>query len=361
MKPLLGFLAAFGVTFVLLPKLTHIAASIGLIDHPGKRKVHNRPKPLVGGIGMMIGISISLLLFTPLVNLRGFYAGMLALAIVGFLDDFRELDHWWKFYVQVFASACVIVFSGATLHTFGDLLSLGPIDFPVLSLPMTVFCIVGVVNAVNMIDGLDGLAGGISFIAFASFAVLSYIGNYPNLVLLSVAFCGALLAFLWYNWHPSKLFMGDAGSLTLGFALAFLSIAVTQRQGSPVPPVASLLIMAVPITDTVTVMLKRALSGKSPFHADKSHLHHMLLRMGFSKREAVLIMYLISFVFSITAVGGTILNLPEHSLFFVFVVYFTVYFAASFHVRKIIRAVGVFRRRLAHDVGLSPAGAVRRD
>lgn len=343
---LLIMLVSFGVTFSVLPRLANIASRIGLIDYPGKRKVHVRPKPLVGGIGMMMGVSISLLLFVPLLHLRGFYAGLLLLAIVGFLDDFRELDHRWKFYAQIGGAVLMVFASRTELFTFGDLLSLGNISFHSLALPMTIFCTVGVVNAVNMIDGVDGLAGGLSLIAALSFAVLAALNNQSWLVLLSVAFAGALIGFLRYNWHPSRLFMGDAGSLTLGFTLAFLSVAVTQVQGSRVPPVASLLIMAVPIVDTVTVMTRRVLRGKSPFRADKTHLHHILLRSGFSKRQTVLIICALALAFSSLAIAGTLLKIPEYYLFFVFVCYFALCVAASFHVKRLIRSRFGFGRRL---------------
>lgn len=175
-----------------------------------------------------------------------------------------------------------------------------------------------------MIDGLDGLAGGLSLISFISFAILSYVNHQFDLMYLSLSLIGVVSGFLFYNWPPSKLFMGDAGSLSLGFSLAFLSIAITQTKDSNVPPVAPLLILAVPIVDTVIVMIQRIIKGNSPFVADKTHIHHRLITASNSKKKALYIILAISFLLNLIAVGGTILRIPEYYLFTVFVLYLLV-------------------------------------
>jgi UDP-GlcNAc:undecaprenyl-phosphate GlcNAc-1-phosphate transferase len=238
---------------------------------------------------------------------------------------------------QIIATVFIMFFSGTSLYTFGDLLSTGSIDFS-FSIPIiTIIGTVGVCNSINMIDGIDGLAGGICLAAFASFAFLAFVDNHPTLLLLSLAICGSLIGFLIFNWYPSKLFMGDAGSIFLGFAAAFISISLTQHENSLVKPVAPLLVLAVPIVDTVTVMIKRLMKGKNPFHADKAHLHHILLKMGFSRRQTASIIILLSGLFCSVAVAGTLLRIPEYYLFFFFMAYFTVYFTASFHIKKMVR------------------------
>jgi len=145
------------------------------------------------------------------------------------------------------------------------------------------------------------------------------------------------MAFLIYNWHPAKLFMGDAGSLFLGFAAGFMSIALTQGQNSHITPVTPLLVLAVPIVDTVTVMTKRLMKSRNPFHADKRHLHHILLKMGYSKRQTATIIILLSALFSSIAIVGSILKIPEYYLFFFFMVYFTAYFTASFYINELVK------------------------
>lgn len=330
----LTFLVSFSITYLVLPRLSNLASRVGLLDQPGRRKVHAMPKPLVGGIGMMIGISLGCLLFIPLAHLRGFYAGIFLLVIIGFLDDFRELSHRWKFVGQVLAALSMIYFSNTVLLSLGNLLSFGPITFNRASVFLTVFSAVGVINAMNMIDGVDGLAGGVSLVAFSAFAVLALISGQTELLMLNVAFMGALTAFLRYNWHPSRLFMGDAGSLALGFALTFMSVAITQRKGSTVPPVAALLIMAVPVVDTLTVMLKRSIQDKNPFHADRSHLHHICLRFGVGKKATSMTITGVTALFSLCAIAGTVWRIPEYYLFSFFMTYFVCYFISSFYLKQ---------------------------
>jgi len=330
-------LLPFAITVFLLPSLGRLASKIGLVDHPSRRKIHVKPRPLVGGLAMSLAVALTGLLFIPLFNMRGFYAGLVLLVITGFLDDFGELNHKYKFVAQIIAAVFVMYFSKVYLHTFGDLLAFGPIDFDMLAIPMTIIGIVGVCNSINMIDGLDGLAGGISLTTFSSFAFLSFISNNPVLMLLSMSICGTLLAFLIYNWHPAKLFMGDAGSLFLGFAAGFMSIALTQGQNSLITPVTPLLVLAVPIVDTVTVMTKRLMKNKNPFHADKRHLHHILLKMGYSNRQTATIIILLSAFFCSIAIAGSLLKIPEYYLFLFFMAYFAAYFTASFFINKLVK------------------------
>jgi len=329
---------SLGVTVFILPALSYAAFRIGLVDKPNqRRKVHESPKALVGGLGIVLALIFTSLFFFSNFTLEGFFAGIAILAITGFLDDLRELGHRWKFFAQIAATVMIIVLGKTLLLSFGDLLSFGPIDLGILTIPMTIFCVVGVINALNMIDGLDGLAGGIAFIASAAFAVLSFISGRLDLFFLSLALSGAILGFLKYNWRPASLFMGDLGSLAIGFTLAFFSIEITQEKDSRVPPVTPLLILAVPITDTLVVMIKRAMSGKSPFHADKGHLHHILLRMGFSHQTTVLIILFMTSVFALIAVLGIHYEVPEHILFAVFIFHFFICFLCSFYIKDIYR------------------------
>ncbi len=333
---LMSFLVPFGITLFILPRFASIASELGLVDHPNRRKVHVVAKPLVGGLGMSQGVAFGCLLFLPLTNMRGYYAGAILLVVIGFFDDFREVHHRLKFIAQVLSAILIIYFSNVSLHTFGDLLHIRPINFPAFALPMTVIGFVGVINAINMIDGVDGLAGGISLIAFISFGYLAYFNNHRDIMLLCIALSGALVAFMRYNWHPARVFMGDAGSLFLGFSAAFVSVALTQEPNSAARPVAPLLVLAVPIVDTLTVMTKRLMKGKSPFYPDKTHLHHVLLKFGFSKQQTVTIMLCMAAAFSAIALAGTLLDVPEYYLFFLFLSYFFMYFISSFFIRSVL-------------------------
>ncbi len=323
------------VTIFLLPRLSSIALKIELIDYPDKRKVHVQPKPLVGGLGMIMAFSITCLLFVPLSSLRGFIAGIIMLVIIGFLDDYSEMNHRLKFLVQVAASIIMIIFSNNILYSFGNIFGFGPVQLGSFAILLTIFCTVGVINSINMIDGLDGLAGGVSLISLLSFSFLAYINGQIELVLICVGLSGAVIGFLKYNWNPAKLFMGDAGSLAIGFALAFLAISITQKESSTVPPIAALLIMAVPVVDTVTLMIKRVIRGKSPFSPDTKHFHHILISYGFSRKNSVKIILFISVLFSATAIWGTVYKIPEYYLFMIFSLYFISYFVASFHIERV--------------------------
>ncbi len=289
---------------------------------------------------MLLGFSISSLLFVQQENMMAFYTGLIVLLVVGFLDDFMSLRAKWKFIAQLLASGLLVYFNRTILSSLGNFMSLGTIDLGVFAIPTTIFCIVGIINAINMIDGLDGLAGGISLIAFISFAILAYLNNQIELMLLSIALSGAVIGFLIYNWHPSKLFMGDTGSLFLGFSLAFLSIAITQKDNSVVPPVVPLLILAVPIVDTVTIMAKRITEGRSPFVADKDHLHHVILRLGLNNKNAVKVILLMAAIFSCLGIIGTIIGISQYYLFSIFSIYFVavvIHFGFAIHLKKMIR------------------------
>ncbi len=337
----------FGSLFVL-PKLAHIARRIGLLDQPNRRKVHATPRPLVGGIGMMIAATFSSLAFIPIAGLRGYFLGLSVLLLIGFLDDFLDVGHKQKFLAQIGATVLLIYFSKVSLSSFGDILGIGEIYVPggeIAIWIVTAFCIVGVINSINLIDGLDGLAGGISFNGFLFFALHASIGGNIPLMLLNFALAGAVLGFLKFNWHPSILFMGDAGSLCLGFSLGFMALALTQGASSVMPPVAALLILAVPITDTLVIMCKRAINGSSPFMPDKYHLHHIFMRYGMGRVRAVRTILGLSFLLGATSLLLPFRNIPEYCLFAIFGTYFVIYTIASFYIPVLLRYSRKFKKR----------------
>lgn len=340
LRVILVFLVAFFSVIFVLPKIANIARRIGLMDQPNNRKVHKIPRPLVGGIGMAIAVTFTSLVFIPINGLRGYFIGMAVLLLVGFLDDFKEVGHRQKFIAQIAATAALIHFSKVALVSFGDILDIGALDVPGgagVAWLVTIFCVVGVTNAVNLIDGLDGLAGGLSFNAFIFFAIhASFAGN-NTLMLLNLALAGAVLGFLRFNWYPSVLFMGDAGSLCLGFSLAFMALAMTQGANAATSPVIALIILAVPITDTIIVMFKRIASGHSPFKPDKYHLHHIFLRYGMNRANAVHAILAISVLLGSCSLLGPVYGFSDASMFAIFMVYFMVYLAASFFILRFFR------------------------
>ena len=354
LRTVLVFLASFFLVIFILPKIANIAKRLGLLDQPNKRKVHKHPRPLVGGLGMVLAVAFTSLVFIPITGLRGYFIGLSILLFVGFLDDFKEIGHRQKFVAQIIATGALIYFSGVSLVTFGNLLGIGDLNVPggrIVAWAVTTFCVVGVTNALNLIDGLDGLAGGLSFIAFLFFAIhASFAGN-SVLMLLNLALSGAVLGFLRFNWYPSVLFMGDAGSLCLGFSLSFMALALTQGESSTVSPVAALLILAVPITDTVIVMCKRIAHRQSPFKPDKYHLHHIFLRYGLSRANAVRVILAISVLLGSLSLLGPLYGLSESSQFLLFILYFLIYLSASFCIIGFFRYSLKLRKKRRHLVG----------
>lgn len=340
LKTVLVFLVALLSAVFILPKLSAIALRIGLVDYPTTRKDHGEPRSLVGGIGLVIAATFSSLCFISLQGFRGFFLGLSVLLFTGFLDDFKELGPYQKFSAQILACVLMMYMSNVYLTSFGELLGAWPLDLPRVNWIVwlvTIFCIVGVINAINMIDGLDGLAGGIAFIAFSSFAIHASLVGKESLMLLNFALAGAVLGFLRYNWSPAMLFMGDAGSLCLGFSLGYMSLALTQGDGSGVRPVVALLILAVPITDTVVVMAKRIIRGESPFKADRHHLHHLFLRFGMSRETAVRVILALATLLSLATLLGPLYQLPDRYLFLIFFGYLLTYLAASFGIILVTR------------------------
>ncbi|NTU67279.1 MAG: undecaprenyl/decaprenyl-phosphate alpha-N-acetylglucosaminyl 1-phosphate transferase [Chlorobiaceae bacterium] len=319
------------VAYVSISGLSASAAKLKLLDMPdNSRKVHSVAKPLVGGIGIIAGVLVTIVLFFPVSKYIGLIVSILMILVVGVVDDRFDISFKWRFAVQITATVVTMInFPGMQLLSFGNLLGFGAISTGVLVIPVTVFCVLGVINAINMIDGLDGLAGTTSLIAFLSFAVLSWMNDMGSFMLLSLAFAGALAAFLRFNWYPSRLFMGDAGSMTLGFVLAFFSVELSQKPGGIVSPVAALIVLAAPVTDTLTVMAKRIVAGKSPFSPDRSHFHHTLQDMGFTHAGVVMLIMSISILFSLFAIAATLLRVPDYLIFALFVSWFLFYAISS--------------------------------
>ncbi len=347
------YFAALAVAYVAIMILASRAEKLGFVDHPdGKRKIHKVAKPLVGGIGMIAGVLITMLLFMPSWQNAGLITAMLMIVTIGAIDDRHDVSCRSRFLVQSAATASIMYFSGTVLGSFGNLFGFGAIQTGFLAIPITLFCVIGVINAVNMTDGLDGLAGGTSLVAFSAFGILAWLNNQPELTYISIAFVGALVAFLRFNWHPSKLFMGDAGSMSLGFVLAFFAIEVARKAGGIVSPAAALLVLALPITDTITVMIKRVMKGQSPFHPDKTHLHHVIKAMGFNHRKVVILIISATIISSSIAIVGTLMHFPDHLFFAIYLLCFAVYFMASCKLKTIYRRLLRLRRQKVFNIEL---------
>lgn len=290
MSLLLASLIALSITTACMPGLQRWALQIGLTDRPSARKVHTTPVPRVGGIAMAAGILIPSLMAVPLQNgMIGFLGGVLLLLIFGVWDDRCDLDYRLKFLGQILAAALCITVGHVRIAqlTLDHAVQLPP----VVSSLLTFLFLVGVTNAINLADGLDGLAGGLALLCLCAIAVFGAICGNHTVMAIALIESGAILGFLRFNTHPAQVFMGDAGSQVLGFSIGALSIIATQGGRSALSAALPLLLLGLPVLDTVAVMIRRALAGRSPFASDRSHLHHRLLDLGFAQHEAVVLIY----------------------------------------------------------------------
>lgn len=287
--PILCFITAFVVTLLAIPPIINLIRKYKLYDMPNSRKEHSLPIPTMGGIAIVGGMIASLLLWFPFSNELGqiaFFFSIAALFALGIMDDLKDLSARYKFVVQI-ALAILIASSGIRITSFDGLFGIN--ELPVSAqYTFTVLAIVGITNAFNLIDGIDGLAGGLSFMSLVTLGLFLSLSGDSNTALLSFALAGGVLAFLYFNFNPARLFMGDTGSLILGFVIAVLSIRLMQVNVASSnailshAPVFVFGIVLIPVFDTIRVFAVRTWRGGSPFVADKTHIHHLLTNRGFT-------------------------------------------------------------------------------
>jgi UDP-GlcNAc:undecaprenyl-phosphate/decaprenyl-phosphate GlcNAc-1-phosphate transferase len=325
--------------------LVGIAPRIGLVDHPGGRKAHAGSIPLVGGLAIFVSL-IGVATAFGLVQGNGYLLSILAaLVFVGVWDDIAEIRPRIKFAVQIAAAILMIWGAGVELSSVGDLLGWRSIGLSILAVPLTVFAVVGVVNSLNMIDGLDGLGGGIAAIAFAWYAAVARLSGLEPQFNLASLFCGAIAGFLIFNlrfpWQPrARAFLGDAGSLMLGFALGWYAIDLTQGTSRTFPPIAALWVLLLPLADCVSLMVRRLRARKSPFVADNRHIHHYLIARGFTHGQTLAILLSASALFGAVGFFGWRSGVAEPMLFWPF---FFGYFAYHFWIQRAWKAVDAQR------------------
>ncbi|MBA9085753.1 UDP-GlcNAc:undecaprenyl-phosphate GlcNAc-1-phosphate transferase [Fontibacillus solani] len=307
----IGFIVTIVLALGLTPLVKKFAFKVGAVDVPNARKVHTKIMPRLGGLGIYLSFIIALFLLLPFlpdtltvreVNfVKAFLVGGSMIVLLGALDDRFDLPAKLKFIIQI-ATACVVVygfdirieFANIPFHTYSSVESW-------IAIPFTILWIVGVTNAINLIDGLDGLAAGVSAIAIGTIAVMAFIMGNTIVVLLCLLLLGSILGFLYFNFHPAKIFMGDSGALFLGFCLAMLSL-LGFKQVAIVSFLTPLILIGVPLSDTLFAILRRWMQKKPIFSPDKGHLHHCLRELGFSHRQTVLIIYGIAAFFGVLAI-----------------------------------------------------------
>lgn len=282
-------LTAFFMVAVLVPVSLPLAHRLGMQDRPGGRKQHEAPTSYIGGLLILLAIAASFLLFDHQIDrlLAVFLTGSFLLTLVGLLDDRIGLKSTTRFAAQIFVALIMIFVAGVHVQNLGDVVGVPYLGLGLLMVPFTIFIVVGVINALNMIDGSDGLAGGqamVSLILFAAFAF--YAGNIDmtaRMLTVAAAVAGFLVWNMRFPWQPrARIFLGNAGSMVLGFIIAWAAVRLTQDGAHPVSPVLAPWTIAIPLIDCVALMFRRLRQGQSPFKADRNHLHHLLLDAGYS-------------------------------------------------------------------------------
>lgn len=307
----IGFAAACLLAVILTPLVKIFAVRVGAVAVPNHRSVHTKIMPQMGGLAIFFAFIVAYFALAPMASemkldlALGLLIGGGVIVLTGALDDRFVLSPKLKLLGQLIA-ACIVVAFGLQVDfiqsPFGDILHLNDwVGMDWVGIPITILWIVGVTNAINLIDGLDGLSAGVSAIATATIMVLALMMGNPAIALLCAVLLGSIVGFLFFNFHPASIFMGDTGALFLGFCLATLSI-VGFKQATVISLIVPILILGVPISDTFLAIIRRKLNNKPISAPDKGHLHHCLMDLGFTTRKTVMIIYGISILFGLCAV-----------------------------------------------------------
>lgn len=301
------------ISFLFTPLVIKLAHRFGAVDIPkDERRVHKQPIPLWGGIAMFAGFFISMFLFSNIstTKLVGLFVASLIVLGTGMFDDLKPMGAKGKLAMQIVA-AFVLVLSGFEIQYLSNFFGTSEFIFlGWLSIPVTVIWIVGVTNTVNLIDGLDGLAAGISAIAAVTLSYVALLNHRYDAAMITMILAGSSVGFLPYNFNPAKIFMGDAGALFLGLVLAAVSVEGALKGATALTVVVPIFALGVPIFDTAFAIVRRYLSGKPIMEADKGHLHHRFLSIGYGQKRTVLSIYLIGALLG----AGAIMLLKENWL-----------------------------------------------
>jgi UDP-GlcNAc:undecaprenyl-phosphate GlcNAc-1-phosphate transferase len=358
----------FGICLLISGIAIRVAISMsrmfGIMDHPGGHKQHDTSTPFVGGVGVMTALVGALSLtnyYFPSVSLEPLDAIALGAGVIfltGLVDDIWHLHFKTRFLAQALVALSMVFLGGVALDDLGGLvpgieLHLGP-----LAIPFTVFATIGVINALNMIDGIDGLSGSISLVSLMLTGLVAFLADNYTYVTLAIALMGGVAGFLYFNLryprnYRARVFLGDNGSMLLGFLFAWMFIDLSQGEGRAMTPVTALWLFALPLMDTVGVMLRRIWLGKSPFRADRNHLHHLFLRAGFRVSDTVKFLAVIQVLLGLVGIAALWWEVPESMMFAGFLLTFALYFYIIARPWRFVPAL----RRMNEVLGLPSAQA----
>ncbi|MFP3036520.1 MAG: UDP-N-acetylglucosamine--undecaprenyl-phosphate N-acetylglucosaminephosphotransferase [Arsenophonus sp. ER-BJ3-MAG3] len=342
----------FSFTFIFIAR--KIAKIFGLVDQPNYRKKHKGEIPLVGGISLFFSISLAFTITNEYIPHKWLYlicAGILV--FVGVLDDCFDISIKIRATIQSIVTFVMIYFADLTLDNLGYVFGPWQIKFGPLSYLMTLFSVWGVVNAFNMIDGIDGLLGGLSCVSFATLGILLYQNGNIALTFWCFAIIAAILPYIFLNLgflgNRYKVFMGDAGSTLIGFTIIWLLLMSTQGKHSFIKPVTSLWIIAIPLMDMILIMYRRLRKGMSPFLADRQHIHHLIMRSGFTQNQAFILITLAAAILATIGLISEHLSIvPEWIILILFLFIFAIYDYCIKHAWKAVRFLGRFKYWMQH-------------
>jgi len=341
-----AYLFAFGVAFVLTPALARPARRIGLIDHPDQRKRHCTPTPLTGGIGLMAGFIAGLLLADiALAPYWSLITGMLILMLIGLADDLTQVSANVRMLSQIGVAALMVYGGGLEARVLGELFGplYGPVGLGWLAGPFTIACVVFMINAINMADGLDGLAGGMALVILVMLAGAAWMDGLGNgLITLPLLMAVATLGFLVHNVRlpgraRARAFLGDTGSMVLGYAIAWLAVAIGTHPQAEIYPISIAWIVIVPGMDTLALFFRRLHLGRSPFSPDRAHLHHIVHRSGVNVASTVHIIHMLVLLTGLFGVLAWQHQWPEWTLFTLAAMLMLGYQALLANARRILR------------------------
>ncbi|OQQ07452.1 undecaprenyl-phosphate alpha-N-acetylglucosaminyl 1-phosphate transferase [Vibrio splendidus] len=344
----LSFLFFFSLATIFL--MRKVAKKVGLVDKPNIRKLHQGAVPLVGGISICISTLYFLLNNPDILPNTGLYAACILLLVsVGALDDKFDLSFKLRFVVQAALSVAMMVVGGIELNTIGDIFGSGDVvTLGWFGYLVTVLAVVGAINAFNMVDGIDGLLGGLSVVTFGGLGImLNYDGQY-NLAYICLVLVIIIIPYILLNLgafgRKRKVFMGDAGSMLIGFTVIWLLLLSSQNgTRPPLRPVTALWLIAIPLMDMAAIMIRRVRRGDSPFKPDREHLHHIFQRLGFSSAQTLIVICSIAILFAGIGIYAEMVEIPEYVMLYTFLICFIVYLILLSNVWKI---TAYFRKEL---------------
>lgn len=335
-----GFLFIF--SFINLFFFRKLAKKVGLVDKPNERKHHQDNVPLIGGVSITLSLLYFIFNNQHIIEQPHLYSlSILLLVIMGVIDDKHDLSFKIRLFVQASLSIAMMTIAGLNLHFLGDIFTFGPINLGMFGYFVTVIAVIGAINAFNMVDGIDGLLGGLSIVTFGALALIFVLAGKPEASLLCIALVVCMIPYIVMNLgllgRQRKVFMGDAGSMMIGFSVIWMLLSMTQSEGNEIlmRPVTALWLIAIPLMDMTAIMYRRIRRGDSPFRPDREHLHHIFQRLGFSSRQTLVIICGIASLFASFGILGEYFAIPEFIMLALFIILFFSYAYFLNHIWKI--------------------------